>query len=67
MSLRLIKGGIYDAAGFPFQVSLEDFTPQGITYQMGFVGMQIATGYYLFREGVEKVDNEVQVKGESVS
>ena len=60
------KGGIYDAAGFPFQVSLEDFTPQGITYQMGFVGMQIATGYYLFREGVEKVDNEVQVKGESV-
>ena len=28
--------------------------------------MQIATGYYLFREGVEKVDNEVQVKGESV-
>lgn len=59
-------GGIHDAAGFPFQVSLDDFKPLGITYQMGFVGMQTATGYFLFREGVEKSDADTRAKGESV-
>lgn len=59
-------GGIRDAAGFPFQVTLDKFEPLGITYQMGFVGMQIATGYYLFREGIEKTNNDTQAKGESV-
>ena len=59
-------GGIRDAAGFPFQVSLSDFQPMGIDYQMGFVGMQIATGYYLYREGIEKADLTTQAKGKSV-
>ena len=59
-------GGTYDAAGMPFQVSLDNFQPLGITYQMGFVGMQIATGYFLFREGVEKTNNNTQAKGEDV-
>lgn len=59
-------GGKYDAAGFPFQVTLDTFEPLGITYQMGFVGMQIATGYFLFREGVETTNNNTQAKGEAV-
>lgn len=59
-------GGIYDEPGFPFQVSLKDFRPMGIDYQMGFVGMQVATGYYLYREGVEKGDRETLNKGKDV-
>lgn len=59
-------GGVYDQPGFPFQVSLKDFKPMGIDYQMGFVGMQVATGYYLFREGVEKGDPKTQAKGRDV-
>jgi hypothetical protein len=59
-------GGIRDAAGFPFEVSLTTFQPVGIDYQMGFVGMQIATGYYLYREGIEKKDAVISLKGEAV-
>ena len=59
-------GGIRDVAGFPFQVSLTTFEPMGIDYQMGFVGMQIATGYYLYREGMEKKDELTQAKGFAV-
>ena len=59
-------GGIRDAAGFPFQVSLTTFEPMGIDYQMGFVGMQIATGYYLYREGIEKDDQSIKNKGAAV-
>lgn len=59
-------GGVYDQPGFPFQVSLKDFKPMGIDYQMGFVGMQVATGYYLYREGIEKGDREIMVKGKDV-
>ena len=58
-------GGIRDAAGFPFEVGLDNFQPRGIDYQMGFVGMQVATAYYLFREGVENRNNDTQKKGES--
>lgn len=59
-------GGIRDAAGFPFEVDLTTFQPKGIDYQMGFVGMQIATGYYLYREGIEKNDMSTKEKGAAV-
>ena len=59
-------GGIRDAPGFPFEVSLETFKPKGIDYQMGFVGMQVATGYYLHRAGIEKRDADMRAKGKSV-
>jgi len=59
-------GGIRDAPGFPFEVSLHTFQPLGIDYQMGFVGMQVATGYYLYREGIEKDDEETMLKGKSI-
>ncbi|MFV0468499.1 MAG: T9SS type A sorting domain-containing protein [Dysgonomonas sp.] len=60
------QGGTRDAPGFPFEVSLTDFQPKGINYQMGFVGMQLPTGYYVFREGIEKNDQSTQEKGEAI-
>jgi hypothetical protein len=59
-------GGVRDAGGFPFEVSLKTFKPVGIDYQMGFVGMQIATAYYLFRDGIENDDVTTRVQGEAV-
>ncbi len=70
------QGGRYDAPGFPFQVSLIDTErdgkrykagePMGINYQMGFVGMQISTGYTLYREGFFRNDGGVKARGEAV-
>jgi len=59
-------GGIRDASGWPFQVGLDDFLPRGIDYQMGFVGMQIPTAYYVFRQGMEQSNSTLSKKGESV-
>ncbi len=63
-SVRL--GGVYDEPGMPFQVDLTDYQPVGYNYQMGFVGMQVATGYYLYRDGVEKHNAETVEKGVDV-
>lgn len=59
-------GGIYDAPGWPFEVDLNTFQPRAYNYQMGFVGMQIATGYYIYREGQESGNEDMQAKGEAV-
>ncbi len=59
-------GGIYDKPGWPFEVSLSDFKPVGIDYQMGFVGMQVSAGYYVYRYGIEHGDNTIRHKGEAV-
>ena len=59
-------GGKYDAAGWPFEVDLTTFEPRNYDYQMGFVGMQVATGYYIYREGVETGNNDMIKKGEAV-
>ena len=63
---NISQGGIRDVAGFPFEVGLDNFLPRGIDYKMGFVGMQIATAYYLYREGVEKNDLSKKEKGETI-
>jgi len=60
------QGGIRDAPGFPFEVGLNDFQPRSINYQMGFVGMQLPAGYYLFREGIEKKNLSTKSKGEAI-
>jgi hypothetical protein len=60
------QGGRYDAPGFPFQVSLSDFKVMGVNYQMGFVGMQISTGYCLYREGTNTKSAATAAKGEAV-
>ncbi len=59
-------GGIYDAPGWPFEVDLNTFQPRAYNYQMGFVGMQVATGYYIYREGKETGNEDMQAKGEAV-
>jgi hypothetical protein len=59
-------GGIVDAGGMPFAVNFSNFQSMGDNYQMGFVGMQIATAYYLFREGTETNNADTQLKGEDV-
>jgi len=59
-------GGTYDRPGFPFEVSLADFQPRGIDYQMGFVGMQVAAGYCLMRYGIENNDATIRHKGDAV-
>jgi len=59
-------GGRYDAPGFPFQVNLADFKVMGVNYQMGFVGMQIPTGYCLYREGINTKNSATAAKGEAV-
>lgn len=60
------QGGIRDAPGFPFQVGFDDFQPMGIDYQMGFVGMQIPTGYYIFRYGIEDNNSDARADGEAI-
>lgn len=59
-------GGKYDEPGWPFEVGLNDFQPRGIDYQMGFVGMQVSSGYYVYRYGKEHNDNVTAHKGEAV-
>lgn len=59
-------GGVYDEPGWPFEVSLSDFKPRGIDYQMGFVGMQVSSGYYLYRYGIENGQDSTRHKGEAV-
>ena len=59
-------GGVYDKPGWPFEVSLKDFKPRGIDYQMGFVGMQVSAGYYVYRYGIEHSDCSIRHKGEAV-
>ena len=68
-------GGLRDAAGWPFEVGLIDnynnsgkkaFEPIGINYDMGFVGMQVSTGYYIYRDGAERNDSVTRIKGEAV-
>ena len=59
-------GGVYDKPGWPFEVGLNDFKPRGIDYQMGFVGMQVSAGYYVYRYGIERNDPTTRHKGEAV-
>ena len=59
-------GGSYDEPGWPFEVGLDDYKPRGIDYQMGFVGMQVSSGYYLYRYGIENNQESTRHKGEAV-
>ena len=59
-------GGTYDEPGWPFEVGLNDYQPRGIDYQMGFVGMQVSSGYYLYRYGIENNQSNTRHKGEAV-
>jgi len=55
-----------NAPGFPFSVHLPGGDVNEISYSMGFVGMQIPCGYYLYRKGLETNNAVYTDKGEQV-
>lgn len=59
--------GELKAPGLPWSLDLPDGTNrEGISYQMGFVGQQIAVGYHLYRYGKDNNEPETVEKGRSI-
>ena len=55
------------AAGLPWSLDLPNGkNTEGVTFQMGFVGQQIAVGYHLYRYGLDNNDNEAKIKGKTI-
>lgn len=55
------------AAGLPWSLDLPDGkNSEGISFQMGFVGQQIAVGYHLYRYGLDNNDAECIRKGKTI-
>ena len=52
------------AAGFPFSVWTSSGIVNETTFDMGFVGMQTACAYYLYRNGIESNSDIYRIKGE---
>ena len=64
---RSYGSGRAKAAGLPWSLDLPDGTNrEGVSFQMGFVGQQIAVGYHLYRHGLEKDDAEARQKGMAI-
>ena len=54
------------APGFPFSVHLPSGQVREISYDMGFVGMQVSCAYYLYREGLRNGNASLRSKGEAI-
>ena len=54
------------APGWPFSVHLPSGLVNEVSYDMGFVGMQVSCGYYLYRAGLEQERADWKAKGEAV-
>ena len=54
------------APGFPFSVETVSGSVRERSYDMGFVGMQTACAYYLYRYGVEHQNETYRIKGEQI-
>ena len=64
---RMFGKGNIKAAGLPWSLDLPDGTnTEGISFQMGFVGQQIAVGYHMYRYGLDHHDSETREKGKSM-
>lgn len=64
---RMFGKGNIKAAGLPWSLDLPDGTnTEGISFQMGFVGQQIAVGYHMYRYGLDHHDSETKEKGKSM-
>ena len=64
---RMFGKGNIKAAGLPWSLDLPDGTnTEGISFQMGFVGQQIAVGYHMYRYGLDHHDSENKRKGKSM-
>lgn len=55
-----------DAAGFPFDVYLSSGNVKDISFSMGFVGMQVACGWYMYRFGLENGNTNLARRGENI-
>ncbi len=59
--------GSVKAAGLPWSLNLPDgVNKQGFSFQMGFVGQQIAVGYHLYRYGLDHKEDETRRKGKTI-
>ena len=55
------------SAGLPWSLDLPNGTNrEGVSFQMGFVGQQIAVGYHLYRYGLDNNDQESIRKGKAI-
>ena len=64
---RLYGTGKIRAAGLPWSLDLPDGTNrEGVSFQMGFVGQQIAVGYHLLRFGLQHKDSKAKKQGEAI-
>ena len=59
-----LKSG--NAPGFPFSVFVNDGKVHETSFDMGFVGMQVACGYYLYRYGLDNGNETYRKKGEQI-
>ncbi len=59
--------GSIKAAGLPWSLDLPDGgNKEGVSFQMGFVGQQIAVGYHMMRYGFDQKDKETVRKGKTM-
>lgn len=58
--------GTQKAAGVPWSIGLENGTVTEYTFQMGFVGQQVAVGYHLLSTGFGKNDSDMVAKGKTI-
>ncbi len=59
--------GTVKAAGLPWSLDLPDGgNKEGVSFQMGFVGQQIAVGYHMIRYGWDYGDYETRRKGRTM-
>lgn len=59
--------GLVIAAGLPWSLNLPEGTnTEGVSFQMGFVGQQIAVGYHMYRYGLNSNDYETKRKGRAI-
>lgn len=54
------------APGFPFSVETVSGNIREKSYDMGFVGMQTACAYYLYRYGIENDNDTYRIEGEQI-
>lgn len=64
---RTFGSGRAKAAGLPWSLDLPDGkNTEGVSFQMGFVGQQIAVGYHMYRYGLDHNDTDIRDKGKSI-
>ncbi len=64
---RTFGNGNIQAAGLPWSLDLPDGSnKEGVSFQMGFVGQQIAVGYHMYRYGLDYMDLDAKTKGAAI-